>query len=395
MAEFLKGALNKIPNIEQGSDIAKLMSQVTTGTGPVPDIAKLPSQIPTGTGPVPDIAKLPSQIPGSGTPAKREIKNAIIQEYCSIVRGAQHEIRETFLKDIRQFLSENFKGDNIVPKTHDMIQDVILNEIQSSLLDNYFVQHQMVIILYQAVGNSVVNSYVNDNAQNMHSLDTLSSSGITDDLLKKLREKMTQKGGAPPSPSMVGGDDDKIAKNTAELLHFFPREGDATVMNTKLGYVIEKGFMNALKDTMEGDEIQGLIKTKIEEKLQAYMTQILGMFGKSGKDQAILQSMMLYTLLNKGVIRRRFRSAIDEAIEATKRKINEKTQGVPTVLTREINEQVRIFFSGKHRGGKLSDVDVIGRHLDALQGGKRKTRKTKRSARRKRKTAHKRKSKRL
>jgi len=129
---------------------------------------------------------LPGNLPPSGaTASKREIKNALVEEYCQIVRDSQGDIKTQLIKDVQRFLKIGVDENEIRKKVNTMVQDIILSEIENSLLDDYFVQHQMVIILYGAVGNVIVNRYIDDNVSDKSRLGTLSSSKITDYLLEK------------------------------------------------------------------------------------------------------------------------------------------------------------------------------------------------------------------
>jgi len=166
-------------------------------------------------------------------------------------------------------------------------------------------------------------------------------------------------------------------------------------MNSKMAYVVEKGITDALKATMESDEIQGLIKEKIGVTIEAYMKKILKMFeGKEG-EQIKLQKMMLYTLLSKVRIRERFNGAIEKALEMTKLKPGEPSN-VSGTLKEELNNQIKSFFSGKVSGRKSTLTGALGAALDGPQNGGKKRRKTKRRRTRKPvRRSHTRKSKRL
>jgi len=349
---------------------------------------------------------LPGNLPPSGaTASKREIKNALVEEYCKIVRDSQPQIEKQFIEDVQKFLTAELGKREISEEVNTMVQDIILSEIENSLLDDYFVQHQMVIILYGAVGNGIVNRYIDDNVSDKSRLDTLSSSKITDYLLEKLEEDIKTHGGnlPPVLTEQTGGKE--YPNKTAELLHFFPLNASSSGMNSKMAYVVEKGITDALKATMESDEIQGLIKEKIGVTIEAYMKKILAMFeGKEG-EQIKLQKMMLYTLLSKVRIRERFNGAIEEALKMTKLKPGEPSN-VSGTLKEELNNQIKSFFSGKVSGRKSTLTGEFGAALDGAQGtdkqgmsnggGGKKRRKTKRWRTRKPvRRSHTRKSKRL
>jgi len=346
---------------------------------------------------------LPGNLSPSGaTASKREIKNALVEEYCQIVRNSQPQIEKQFIEDVKKFLTAELDKREISEEVNTMVQDIILSEIENSLLDDYFVQHQMVIILYGAVGNVIVNRYIDDNA----AIDTLSSSKITDYLLKKLEEEIKTHG--PDPTTQTGGKE--YPNKTDELLHFFPLDESSSGMNAKMAYVVEKGITDALKATMKSDEIQGLIKTKIGITIEAYMKKILDMFeGKEG-EQIKLQKRMLYTLLSKVRIRERFNGAIEKALEMTKLKPGEPSN-VSGILKEELNKQIKSFFSGKVSSGKSTLTGALGAALNDAQGtdpqgtdpqgtdpqnGGKKRRKTKRRRTRKPvRRSHTRKSKRL
>ena len=374
--------------------------------------------------------------PGEGAPAPEiqvttgQKKSAVIEEVCNIVKGQKNIIEDEFKRNIKGFFEKILKApDNTLgDKFTKLSQDVIQYEIKSSLLDNYFVQHQMIIILYGELGATILNSYFNENLKKKSDLSKLSSGKILDELLHKLsykeeeeEEKIGGQGYVEPQAAqnatnqqnvMQGGskkNDSKkndsrmvLQKGGAEpatslrqLLRYFPADENAKHFNSKMAYIIEKRISNAVRETLQTEDIKMLIHTQIEGHVKKYMSEIIQKFAGEDKNanSMKLKKMMLYTLLHKKMLRRRFRNAIEKAIELciAKTDANALTDTVVSNMINSMIEQVKFFFSGKKSGGNTEGpgvIDTVGETLsDAQNGGsKTKKRKTKGHKTNKRKT---------
>ena len=362
---------------------------------------------PAGAGPGPAA--------GSGPTAAIQVtagekKNAVIEEICNIVKGQKGIIEDEFKKQIKGFFQETLKTNSpLGEKMTKLSQDVIQYEIKSSLLDNYFVQHQMIIILYGELGATILNNYFIEHLNEKKDLQNLSSSKILDELLKELSRKEEVVGGqgssvatnlpiiSEPDIISVGGQvlqkgGTEPATSLEQLLRYFPADGNAKYFNSKMAHIIEKGISDAVRETLQSQDIKMLIHTQIEGHVQKYMSEIITKFaGEDKTDNAIkLKKMMLYTLLHKKVIRRRFKNAIEKAIELCIAKTNEgePSNNIQQNMINSMIEQVHIFFSGKKSGGNTEEVSitgVIGNTLDQ-EGGKTKGKKINKRKTKKHKT---------
>ena len=350
--------------------------------------------------------------PGAGAPAPEiqvtagQKKSAVIEEVCNIVKGQKNIIEDEFKRNIKGFFEKILKApDNTLgDKFTKLSQDVIQYEIKSSLLDNYFVQHQMIIILYGELGATILNSYFNENLKKKSDLSKLSSGKILDELLNKLsykeeeeEEKVGGQGSVEPQAAqnatnqqnvMQGGskkNDSKkndsrmvLQKGGAEpatsleqLLRYFPADENAKHFNSKMAYIIEKSISDAVRETLQSEDIKILIHTQIEGHVKKYMSEIIQKFAgeDTNANSMKLKKMMLYTLLHKKVLRRRFRNAIVKAIELciAKTDANALTDTVVSNMINSMIEQVQIFFSGKKSGGNAEGTGitgVIGKNID-------------------------------
>ena len=330
---------------------------------------------------------------GAGAPVPGQVdtaqkKNEVIKEICNIVKGQKGLIETEFKTQTKNFFENALKTDGkLGTNLTKLSQDVIQYEIKSSLLDNYFVQHQMIIILYKEIGALSLNDYFNTNINSKESLTKLSSGKIVDELLKKLHDNQKETKGGKQN-FQKGGEN---ATSIPELLQFFPLDTEKKNINSKMTHIIEKSVTNAVRDTLQSQEIKNLIHAKITEQVDNYIKEIAEKFAGTNKNnEAIkLKQMMLYALLQKRLLRSRFKNAIEKAIElciAETKDSDGKDTVVNNMIT-SINKQVQIFFSGKKTGVNTDGTSItstVGASIDQIEdkmhqigGRKTKGRKTK------------------
>ena len=421
---------------------------------------------------------------------RREEKNAAIQQVCDIVKSVEGTIKTVFEGSLQKFLESQLKTDGVLGnKLVKLSQDVITYQIQSTLLDDYFVQHQMVIILYNDIGSGIVNNYLEgEKIKSSDDLSKISSGKILDYLLDELKDRQKKAVGGPgtpiavlpaptnnasapttvpttapttvpgpatnttplpvptdptntapltdptntapltdhlltaplltdtastaenaiptdtaptaenagatntaPTPTAVPANTDvknggsnifqkggkaETPTNIDELLEFFPLDTDKTELNHKMVYIVEQSITNVVRETLESQNIKDTIDTKIAEQVESYMKEIITKFTgtDTGKETSKLKEMMLLTLLRKGLFRRRFRNAIEEAIKSSKEEAKIRPGESDDILINNINKQVKIFFSGKKQGGNTqvpTNSSVIGNAINNLIHGGR------------------------
>ena len=172
-------------------------------------------------------------------------------------------------------------------------------------------------------------------------------------------------------------------KNIEELLQFFPEDTPKEELNHKIAYIVEKSVTGVVRDTMESERIQDTIYQQITEQVKAYMQEIIQKFAGTDKEKETmkLKELMLYALLQDGLIRRRFRNAVEDAI-----KLSIKPGNTAKEVGQNILAQVDVYFGTKIRGGNAQEptnTKIIGKGINSVQGGGGNKRKTKRRRTRK------------
>jgi hypothetical protein len=503
MGDALKGLANnpKVKEVAQKTGLDKQLGDIKSGKFNVGDAMKGIQNNPGLANKLGSQAQHAIQGFNDMTANRRQQKNAAIQEICDIVRGKEVEIKRVFGDSLQKFLEKqlNAKSD-LGDKLKKLSQDVIEYQIQSTLLDDYFVQHQMLIMLYGDVGSTIVSGLLTDDVKDEDDIKNLSSSKILNYLLDELTVRQKRGGtGASASASasvtgtsdsadegegegdaadndgesddsegngadgtdasadgdkakgpgaeakdgadgadgtvdaiaaLIGAEAKKAADGAAaiivpeptaaakdaapaptltptaqppshagvanmqkggaetptnieELLQFFPEDTPKEELNHKIAYIVEKSVTGVVRDTMESERIQDTIYQQITEQVKAYMQQIIQKFAGTDKEKETikLKELMLYALLQDGLIRRRFRNAVDDAIKESIKPGNTAQNVGQNILA-----QVDVYFGTKTRGGNAQEptnTKIYGKGLNSVQGGGGNKRKTKRRRTRK------------
>jgi hypothetical protein len=246
-----------------------------------------------------------------------EKKNAVLQEYCKIVTDANKkgEIKKSFDESLKIFLDDLGKNKINKEQLEDFIVKIIFSQIQTSIVEDYHVQHSLVRSMLED-DNKELDPILSEAMESFKCEDGVgtNTNRAFDILVGKLKSDRMS-GGATPT-------------KMDEILNWYRLDTSPEVVNEKIFYIIK----TAVEKALDNDSSRKMIYTEVTEKIEKRVSEVLKQMSEKGDIH--LKKHMLHAILTSTETRglaRTFKAAIRKAVEEANKDCGSNPDSKPNI----------------------------------------------------------------
>jgi hypothetical protein len=251
------------------------------------------------------------------TVTKNAKKNAVLDAYCNVIIENKDAILNVLKESIQEYI-KNLDTNLDKEKMQEFIDSIILSQISTSILEDYFVKHAFVKQILndksiQVLVSSAFHEYtaLSKGSQEDEEEDKIDNvvNGIYDKIVHILKIKPTTTVGGK---RIVGGADATASSNdkiVAEIGRWFKNNGKQN-MNDSIAYIIKRVIREQLDTKEIHNEIYKTLTDKIETHVDASIQHLLE--GGVGLKKSILY--LLLTNKKSFGIQRTFKFVIKQIL---------------------------------------------------------------------------------